>query len=787
MLNLISRAAALWSPRPVRGERVRVRGRSWRARRVRPLTPALSPITGRGGSVLIALALVLMLVPSLARAAEVQSKIDWPQFLSRHDLLYTKVPTKWAEAPFTGNGLLGAIVYLTDDGTGLRFRVNRTDVWVYQSQAFRVPIGDMVLRPVGKITGGEFRLDLWNAELTGTLKTDKGEIGIRSFTHTKDLVQVIEIKPTAGEVECKWEFQPGICANPRTIRNKEPIPENEKNPDPIVSREGEANTVLQKVRTGDEYATAWREVKSDGGGSRTLYLSIGFIKARDGESAAGQAIGDIDRAAKTGIQGLAQTHRDWWHNFYAASFLSVPDTRLESFYWIQLYKLASATRADRPAIDLMGPWFNETPWPRYWWNLNIQLTYYPVYPANHLELGESLCKLIDDHVENLSKNAKEFSEDSESIARSTGMDCRGGAGNELCNYPWAIWNYYMQYRYSMDDAMLRDRLLPRMKRAMNFYFHNMTEAEDGKLHITRGFSPEYPKQPTPNPDCNIDLALVRWGCQALIDSCNRLKIDDPDVGKWKNALEKLTPYPTDENGLKVSASVPFAESHRHYSHLLMIYPLYVMNPDQPENRDLVIKSVDHWMGMPAALRGYSYTGASSISASLGRGDEAVKYLKMFVDGGGNGRYPALPNTMYLEAGPVIETPLSAARSLQDIVIQSWGGTIRVFPGVPDEWKDVTIDKMRTEGAFLVSASKRGGKTQWVVIKSLAGEPCRVKTDMRNVVADANVPIKQLENGVVEVDLKKDESVVLHPADQKPDVVVAPVDAQPERVNTFGVH
>ena len=262
----------------------------------------------------------------------------------------------------------------------------------------------------------------------------------------------------------------------------------------------------------------------------------------------------------------------------------------------------------------------------------------------------------------------------------------------------------MQYRYSMDDMMLRDRLFPRLKRAINYYFHNMKEGADDKLHTTNGYSPEYPTQPRPNPDCNIDLGLIRWGCQALLDTTDRLKIDDPDRAKWKETLEKLTPYPTDENGLKISASVPFAQSHRHYSHLLMIFPLYVMNWDQPENRELITKSLDHWMSMPQAQRGYSYTGAASIAASIGRPDDAVKWLTHFVDD--TGRYGCQPNTLYQEAGPVIETPLSAARSLQDIVIQSWGGTIRVFPGVPGSWKDVTIDRMRTEGAFLVSAVLR---------------------------------------------------------------------------------
>jgi len=232
--------------------------------------------------------------------------------------------------------------------------------------------------------------------------------------------------------------------------------------------------------------------------------------------------------------------------------------------------------------------------------------------------------------------------------------------------------------------------------------------------------------------------------------------------------------------------MPFAESHRHYSHLLMIYPLYVMNPDQAENRDLIIKSVDHWMGMPDALRGYSYTGASSICASIGRRDEALKYLKMFVDGGGNGRFPCLPNTMYAEAGPVIETPLSASRSLQAILLQSWGGTIRVFPAVPESWKDVTIADMRCEGAFLVSAARRDGRTRWVRIKSLAGEPCRVKVDIDEPTTGGDLLLKKSPNGTIDLTLQKGESILLIPRGEKPDTAVEPVAAQENALNSFGL-
>ena len=88
-------------------------------------------------------------------------------------------------------------------------------------------------------------------------------------------------------------------------------------------------------------------------------------------------------------------------------------------------------------------------------------------------------------------------------------------------------------------------------------------------------------------------------------------------------LAKLAPYPVDENGFMIGAGVPFAKSHRHYSHMLAVYPLYEVTWEQPDNRALIEKSLDHWIGFEGALQGYSFTGAASISAQMRRGDDAL--------------------------------------------------------------------------------------------------------------------------------------------------------------------
>lgn len=277
------------------------------------------------------------------------------------------------------------------------------------------------------------------------------------------------------------------------------------------------------------------------------------------------------------------------------------------------------------------------------------------------------------------------------------------------------------------------------------------------------------------PDCNYDLMLLRWGCRTLLDSAEQLGIHDPLTARWQEVLARLAPYPVDANGFMIGAGVPFAKSHRHYSHMLAVYPLYELTGATPDERALIEKSLAHWVGFEGALQGYTFTGAASMSALLGKGEDALKYLGQLMS-----RF-IQANTMYKESGPVIETPLSAAQSLHDMVCQSWGGTIRVFPALPAAWREMTVHDFRTQGAFLLSAVREEGRTRWVRVTSEAGAPCVVRHGIEGAIEIRDrhgrpLSYEELADGAVRIRLRKGDSALITAEGDRPVLTVRPVTA-----------
>ena len=745
----------------------------------------------------------LYLFASFYASAQNSKKIDWAQFLSRHDLKWDTLSTDWYTGAFIGNGQLGAVIYKEND-QALRWDIGRSDITDHREDIdvewgkSRLPIGKLLIKSKGSIIDASMKLDLWNAEAIGTITTTKGKISWRSFVANNPDVIVIELQET-GDEKGQIEFVGEVAQSPRLFWDKKPNSytpwfksEYLPNLSPIITTSAGINSHQQLLLVGGGFSTLWKVFENKTKVKRTIFISVGYSFPQNDYQA--QAIERINDAESKGVDKLIDQHRTWWHHYYPASFVSIPDTRLESFYWIQQYKMASATRSDKQILDLMGPWYYKTPWPALWWNLNIQLNYSIVYTSNRLSLGESLCNNMDVNVENFIKNVPEkYQYNSAGISRISGYDGLAPLDvendklhqrfKESGNLTWALHNYWMQCKYEGDDARMVNKVYPLLKRSINYYLHLIETDKSGKLHLPPTYSPEY--TPKTYADCNYDLSLLRWGCSTLLSINSQYKLSDTLATKWQYVLQNLTDYPQDSTrGLHIGLNMPLKESHRHYSHLLMIYPLRILRPDNESNKELIEKSLAHWTGMKGALEGYTFTGAASISALQGKGNDALNYLNGLIDG------YIQPNTLYREAGPVIETPLSGAASINEMLLQSYNNQIHVFPAIPDAWKEASFKDLRTEGAFLVTAKRSNYKTAYVRIKSLKGGTFKLKigsaAENYHIKKPANARVN-LTNGFWEISLNKGDVLQFYTTTLKEDAIINPVESQKNKLNFFGFY
>ncbi|MGV9271246.1 glycosyl hydrolase family 95 catalytic domain-containing protein [Kitasatospora sp. NPDC003701] len=711
----------------------------------------------------------------------------WRDFLSGLDPLWRAVPGSFYDGPFLGNGGLAASVRRPEGETRLRLVLGDSRVRDHQDVGgplwggTRLPVGHLTLCTEGEVTGVDLRLSLWEAELTGTVTTTRGTVALTALVHAERDLLIVRCRPTAGTEQVTWTFTPAPAVAPRAAFYPEQRPAGLKdNPPPVLTTTGSGGSCVQDLACGGRTETRWRTTTGPDG--TTLLCTVAH--SATGPTASDTAAETLAGAGRTTTDRLTETHREWWHAYYPKSFLSVPDARLQSFYWIQLYKLACATRADRPVLATHGPWLEHTPWPAAWWNLNAQLEYWPINASGHPELDSLRTALENGAAGLLASTPEAYRADSLVIGRASQDDLRsepagvpGGTWPlpEIGNLTWALHTAWLAHRHTMDEPYLRDTVVPLLRKAVNYYLHFLTADEQGVLHLPATHSPEYGT----TADCNYDLALLHWGCRTLLDATARLGTADPLAPTWQHVLDRLTAPPQDpDEGLWIGRDLRLTSSHRHYSHLLWFHPLHQLDLTAPAHRALLRRSMDHWLGLTGELRGYSFTGAASMHALLGDGESALRGLDELLD------VHVRPNTMYAETGPVVETPLSGARSLHDMLLQSWGGVLRILPAVPDGWADVTVHDLVAEGAFRISACRRDGATRWIRIHSGAGEPCLVAPGRLSGPADVRALGDRpgpagwtlRADGLLEIALPAGAECLVVAAGDTPDLTVEPVTA-----------
>jgi len=688
--------------------------------------------------------------------------VNLEEYMKNHVLIWEQLPMQWNEGAFVGNGLTGMMVYVDSISNTVVFHLGRPDVTDHRKAPdrktsmgvtgatrildyCRLDVGKMLLYPKGKILSGTFYLDIYNGELTGNLTTDKGNLTFCAYTPNDKEVNIVEV---SSSLPYFWKGISGSARSPRVhvfpeLKEKAGYVDN---PKPIVTESSKEGSWVQPLLAGGDYATYWKEVQ-DNKSRSVLYVSTANeVPASDVSLA--KATATVKAAYTATHAALRKEMRNWWNKFHQHSFISIPDKKLENFYFIQMYKLGTCSHPKGVAMDLFGPFYKLSPWPSYWWNLNIQLTYMPVYPANRLEQGVNYQRLLDEFLSPLVEATSPY---------------------KMGDFAWALQNYYLYLRYSGTDwKEIKLQFTPKALDVLRA-FEKVMERKGDIYHLIQVESPEYEGTKLYD-NSHYGLASLRWLLETLILCHDKTTSTHPEYAYWQEVLAHLHSYPINENGMMIAPDVPLAKSHRHYSHLLAFYPLRLLTPDVPANRGILEKSIDHWISIDDGkeLTGYSYTGAASLYAYLGDGRKAYQMLDHFLNKP-IGISLLLPNTFYAEVdgrNVVIETPLSAATAMAEMLVQSWGDVIRVFPAIPADWETCAFHDLRAEGAFVVSAQRKEGATRWVSIHSEKGLPCCVYLPgwkaVHQISKGKTIPVQSLGNDIYQLKLEAGETVVLAP-------------------------
>lgn len=669
---------------------------------------------------------------------------DWTNYMRNNRLYWDSLGTDFYDGIIAGNGRVGLNMY-RENAKAIRFDIGRSDVTDqrphYPDSMFtqqlvshpRLPIGKMVIRTENAITGASIFLDLYNAEARGVVKTTKGTIEVYFLVPKGEEIIHIELGEQGTEkIICEWTGEKAMTPRISYGRVKAEEYGYEPNPDFTLKDSAGYGICYQPLLANGEFATVWTHALQQG--KHVIDVAVGYNPKSKGTSVS-EAISHIRAFKSKPFLEVLGRHRRQWNAFFQKSFISIPDKRVESYYWLQLYKLNAATRPEGPMIDLMGPWFtSKTPWPAIWWNLNTQLTYSPMFTSNHLELTRPLFDLLKANQPQLIRNVPpQWRNDAAAIGRMSTYDLVSPLNQndlrkgqfEPGNLVWTMLYYYRYYQYSGDVQELRKHIYPLLKKSVTYLIHLLQKDERGVYHLVKSHSPEFADA----EDAHYTLSGLIWGLQTLTLLDDHLKINDPDRLKWNEVLQHLTPLHTNGSGFMIGKDVTLNASHRHYSHLMAIYPYRLLDMEDESHRELAIRSINHWHSMPEALAGYSYTGASAMYSLMGQGDKSIQHLRDFLN-----RH-AEPGGLYAEAGPCFETPMAFATSLLEMLIQSDNGRIRIFPSLPNAWQEASFSNLSAEGAFQVDAVKYGGVLQQVKLISLKGNPCVLELKM-----DTNVEL-----------------------------------------------
>lgn len=462
------------------------------------------------------------------------------------------------------------------------------------------------------------------------------------------------------------------------------------------------------------------------------------------------------------LPALKEEHAAYWRGFFARASLCLPDEFLEQVYYVNLYALDACSGRDgvmkHHATGLNGLWDVKHPnlWGSMWyWDVNIQASFAGVFTGNRLDLA----RVFSDGLLSYVDRARAFA------VREHGL---GGVALDYpysfyyCVWPWCAQYLWFLYEYSGDRDYLEREAYPLFLALCEFALGLFAwDEEKGYFRVYPDISPE---QGPLAHDTTATVSTVKYLLKFTLEAAQILGDGRPLLSRVRHLFENLPPYAVAEKGtwgtpIKDSPDAPDNIWLRHPMTLMPIYPTGEIDP---------LVSEERWVGIANDTLDFAFDRAelgifqgswlAAAAARLGRGNDAVRALyergldhmlrsngltaeatERFMNYCLIGRQPLYYPCMMEFTGEMLA-------AVEEMLLGSHNGIIRVFPAIPDgkggfadfhrwgypiqeagarrrdygAWRDVAFENLLAKGAFEVSAALSGGKLAYIKLHSKKG-------------------------------------------------------------------
>ena len=617
------------------------------------------------------------------------------------------VPTaKMPDGPLLGNGDMGVV--LAGPPAAQVFYLGKNDFWTRQPGDAKVINVGRVELDIPALQGATYRQeqDLARAEVRGTFTKGGLTVRTRSWVDANTNLLVTEVRCEGGPAVISVRL-PGGGAAGGLDRKADDLPGRSREA-AVVTRILEGKGFERALQPG-ETATVVTAMLSD------LEVPGAVLPAVQGW---------VDGLTVAKVGALAAGHRAWWADYWARSFIEIPDKEIEKRWYAALYALGSCSRAGKVAPGLWGCWAttNQPAWHGdYHLNYNFQAPYYLVYSANHADVSLPFYQAILESVPN-----------GRAMARRHGWK---GVHFPVCIGPWGLspenpdgdWgqrsdaafaalNFIWEYQYTQDRDFLRQTAYPYL-RAVGDFWEDYLKLEDGR-YVIENDSIHEGSGPDRNP--LLSLGLVRTLFQNLLVMSRDLSTDADHRAKWQDILAGLSDYPRQERAGRTVFR--YAEQGMAWNdgNTLGVSPIFPAgaiglgsNPKLLEVCRNTIGEMNRW----ADYNGFSswYTACARVGV-----DPKLILMKLRAECDKH----SMPNLLLSYGGGGIEN-CGGFLAINEMLLQSHDGVLRFFPCWPGD-EDARFGNLRAVGAFLVSAEFKHGTVGGVKIVSEKGLPCMVR-------------------------------------------------------------